>query len=73
MKIENMTPEEKVELFYRMQERYREETHELRQTIEEQRQMIENLFRLIEDRRNAYEELYKRYLNLIYQKPNDEG
>lgn len=73
MRNEDMTPEEKVELFHHMQERHREETYELRQTIEEQRQMIENLFRLIEDRRKAYEELYKRYLNLIYQKPNDEG
>ena len=71
MKIEELTSEEKVEIFHRLEERHREETHELRQIIEEQRQTIENLSRVIEDRKEAYEMLYKRYLNLKY--PKNEG
>lgn len=73
MRNEDMTPEETVELFHHMQERHREETHELRQIIEEQRQTIENLHRIIEDRQKEYESAYRRYLEWKYRKPNDEG
>jgi predicted RNase H-like nuclease (RuvC/YqgF family) len=73
MKDEEMTVEEKIELFHRMQERHREETHELRQIIEEQRQTIENLHRIIDDRQREYESAYRRFLEWKYRKPKDEG
>lgn len=73
MKSEDMTPEEKVELFHRMQERHREETHELRQIIEKQRQTIENLHRIINDRQREYKSVYRRYLEWKYGKPKNEG
>ena len=73
MKGEEMTAEEKIELFHNMQVRHWEKVRELNQVIEDQRHMIDYLFRVIEDRNKGYEMLYKRYLKLKYPKTDNEG
>lgn len=71
MRDEELTAEEKVELFHNLQKRHREEEHKLRQVIAEQQQEIENLNRIIEDRKRGYELLYRRYLEWKYPKTDD--